>query len=445
MRQRLFVGIVIGMFICLAMQAKAVEFQPLGFEASSMGGAGVAVSKGSFAPYYNPALLAEHRYEAEFSLAGAFGVREIDLVDHIDALANIDIDEAINRFETLVPDPLNPPASLPSDLQSDFQTITNELTALSMRNGIQLMPAISFGAQINRIGIGAYGVSEGSAYAVIDPNRLDIIISIEDGVDTYYVEYDEGTNAIVNVYINDPTEYEARSFEYAIRQGLTYLKLTGLAYMEIPISYGYQLSTDFGKLDVGASLKIMPGYTYDYAIDIDTRSDNLSDELDNAKKKDTAFGIDVGLLYKPEAFSNLSVGLVGKNLNTPTFETSTGGKFEVEPQIRAGMAYDVLGDRITLALDADLTKNETFIPNYYSRFMGGGVNFHPFSWLSLRGGFMQNVSENDEGLIYTCGFSIGTKWLQLDMAGQLSDKKGKFEGDEIPRYTRVQASLVSRW
>ncbi len=443
MKQRLVVGMVVGVFMCLAVQAKAVEFQPLGFEASSMGGAGVASSKGSLAPYYNPALLAEHRYGAEFSLAGAFGVREINLVDHIDRLADIDITETINTFSLYV-DPAVPLPS-PDDVRNtlnDLETISNELRALSYRNGIQLMPSVTFGAQVKRVGVGAYGISEGSAYAVIDPNRLDIIIAIEDNGTTYYVEYDMANDTID--YVNQ-SEYESRSFEYAISQGLTYLKLTGLAYMEIPISYGHQFSTDFGKLNVGASVKIMPGYTYDYSIDIDTRSDNLSDELDNAKKEDTAFGIDVGFLFKPDAFSNLSVGLVGKNLNTPTFDTATGGEFEVDPQIRAGMAYDVLGDRITLALDADLTENETFIPNYDSRFVGGGVNFHPFSWLSLRAGLMQNMSESDEGLVFTSGFSIGIKWLQLDVAGQLSDKKGKFEGEEIPRYARVQASLISRW
>ena len=58
---------------------------------------------------------------------------------------------------------------------------------------------------------------------------------------------------------------------------------------------------------------------------------------------------------------------------------------------------------------------------------------------------MENISESDEGIIYTGGFSLGTKWIQLDVAGQLSSKKGEFEGEEIPRYARVQVSLVSKW
>ena len=178
---------------------------------------------------------------------------------------------------------------------------------------------------------------------------------------------------------------------------------------------------------------------------MDSKSDNLSDELDNAKRKDTSFGVDVGFLYKPEIISNLAIGLVGKNLNTPKFGTASGGKMEIDPQVRAGFAYDLGGDRISFALDADLTENETFIPNYNSQFVGGGVNLHPFSWFSFRVGLMENISESDEGIIYTGGFSIGIKWLQLDVAAEMASKKGEFEGDEIPRYARVQVALVSKW
>ena len=56
MHQR-FVGfLVVVAAILLATPILAVEFQPIGFESASMGGAGVASARGSYAPYYNPAL-----------------------------------------------------------------------------------------------------------------------------------------------------------------------------------------------------------------------------------------------------------------------------------------------------------------------------------------------------------------------------------------------------
>ena len=73
----------------------------------------------------------------------------------------------------------------------------------------------------------------------------------------------------------------------------------------------------------------------------------------------------MGLLYKPPLLKSLSIGLVAKNLNTPEFDTASGNVLKADPLVRAGIAYDLLLDRLTLALDADLTKNETFIENYW--------------------------------------------------------------------------------
>ena len=58
---------------------------------------------------------------------------------------------------------------------------------------------------------------------------------------------------------------------------------------------------------------------------------------------------------------------------------------------------------------------------------------------------MKNTKEEYEGLIYTGGVSFGLKWLQVDVTGQMSAEQGEFDGEEIPRYARVQASIVSKW
>ncbi len=58
---------------------------------------------------------------------------------------------------------------------------------------------------------------------------------------------------------------------------------------------------------------------------------------------------------------------------------------------------------------------------------------------------MRNIQESDDGTIYTAGLGFGLKWIQLDITGQASDKKAEYEGDEIPRYLRVQVALVSKW
>ena len=66
--RNLKVFIIFVFCIFLSVSVYAAEFQPLGFEALSMGGAGVASSKGSYAAYYNPALLAVPRHKIEISI-----------------------------------------------------------------------------------------------------------------------------------------------------------------------------------------------------------------------------------------------------------------------------------------------------------------------------------------------------------------------------------------
>jgi hypothetical protein len=307
MYRRLLHFFVLVSSILIAIPTFAVEFQPLGFEASSMGGAGVASARGSYAPYYNPALLAEHKLGMQISISAGAGVREVNIVDQIDRMADIDIEGTLDRIASNAP--IN--GSNTQADQDNITTIKNDLSSLSGQNGLQLMPSANLGVQIGNFGFGAYGVSEATAHAVIDPNRLDVIVP--DGLGGYW-EYDEVLDAYTS---RTPAQYNANSLEYALDHGLTYLKLTGLAYLEVPIAYGRSFPTAWGKLNCGVSLKIMPAYTYDLNVKIDTESGDISGDLEDAEKQDTSFGVDFGLLYKPPILSNLSIGLVAKNLNTP--------------------------------------------------------------------------------------------------------------------------------
>ena len=58
---------------------------------------------------------------------------------------------------------------------------------------------------------------------------------------------------------------------------------------------------------------------------------------------------------------------------------------------------------------------------------------------------MSNMKESVEGTVLTGGLSLGVKWLQIDVAGQYSMKEGEFDGSKIPRYSKVQIALVSKW
>jgi len=441
MFRKLFLSVVVVIALTTATPSYAGEFQAIGFEAVSMGGAGVALARGSFAPYYNPALLAEHRNKTEVSLSAGIGLREISVADSIDKLADIDIEDTLDLIEQQIISSLPSLPSLGSDLVADIKAIRSELSSIPDTNGLQVMPTVSLGTQIGNFGFGFYGLSEATGHAVVDKDRLDIIIDTGNS-SVPYVKYNFVDDQLE---ISSPQDYQDHSLQYALDNGETYLDLTGLAYVEVPFAYGHRFSTKVGTIDVGGALKLMPGYTFEKKIKIDTESGDIDDELKDAEESDVSYGVDLGILYKPQKMPRLSIGLVGKNLNTPEFDTTSGATLKVEPQVRAGAAYDFLNDKVTVALDADLTKNETFIEDYYSQFIGGGIAYHPVNWFSLRAGAMRNLQESNDGTILTAGLGFGLKWLQLDISGQYSTEEGEYDGNSLPRYSRVEIALVSKW
>jgi hypothetical protein len=139
----------------------------------------------------------------------------------------------------------------------------------------------------------------------------------------------------------------------------------------------------------------------------------------------------------------LRIGLVGKYLNSPKFDFYDGSKYRIKPMVRTGIAIEAT-DYLTLAMDIDLTENSSSIKDYKSQYIGGGINFHQ-SWWSLRAGAMRNMVQDEEGLILTAGIGLGLKWFSFDLSAEASTKSGTYDGEEIPRYFKINAALISRW
>jgi hypothetical protein len=432
MKKLIFLAVLAATITFPVSLALGVEFAPIGSESISMGGAGVASAKGSYAPYYNPALLAEYKNNVEIGFAAGASVRDVDLAKQLDELSDFNIETS---FENIDQDPVK--------YVNDINSFINVLYSIPTENGLQVMPGINLGCQIKQFGIGMYTVSDATASAVVDPTHNQIIVKTDVPGGTVYTKYDPADP--LNPQPSNLNDYNAYSIQYALDNGLTYLDLTGLAYVEIPVSGGYQFDTKIGKIDVGGSIKVMPGYTLDKDIKIDTSSGDVSTDLRKDTKSSVSWGIDLGLLYKPPKLDNLSIGFVGKNLNTPQFKTASYDHLKVKPMARMGVAYGFLNDMLSVAIDADLTKNETYIPDYYSQYIGGGLNFQPISWFSIRAGLMQNIQESKEGLVITGGLGIGPKLFQLDLSAFGSTKKASYNGNSIPEYVKVQLGISSKW
>ena len=228
--------------------------------------------------------------------------------------------------------------------------------------------------------------------------------------------------------------------QYALDNNLTYININGIGLAEVPVSYATNIDLRGATLSVGVNLKYMQGITYKSLLSLGSDSDELGNSLTDNSKTTSTFGIDMGILVSSDA---VKVGLVGKNLNSPEFDYYDGTKYKLEPMFRGGVAIDFT-NWLTFAMDIDLTRNKTSIPDYKSQYIGGGIDFHQ-SWFSVRAGAMRNMLQDEEGTILTAGFGFGLKWLQLDVAAEASTKTGSYDGNEIPRYFKVNFALLSRW
>jgi hypothetical protein len=406
--------------------AYAMQFQTIGYKSVAMGGAAVANSTASTATYDNPALLAKAQYDVEISIGGGASFHDHGVGAAAQELDDSGFLDTLDRLE-------NNTASVTA---ADAANLFKGKDVIMGMDGasLEVAPQASFGAQIGNFGFGVFGSSDAVATAVVSQTH-DLVILQDAG--NYVQINSDGSTAL-----SDLATYQARSIEYAVNNGLTYLDVKAIGIAEIPVAYGHLFELSGGNLMVGGAVKYMHAFTYRENLRIDD-----SDSANNEKKDNTDgnFGIDLGVAYEPFFAKELTLGVVAKNLNKPEFSFVTGEKIEVKPMVRAGAAYNI-GDMLELAVDMDITKNETFVPGIKNQMLGGGVSFHPVSWFALRGGAMKNLASNDEaGVIYTAGLGFGLKWFQLDISGQMSGKTNTVEDTEYPRYAKVNVALISRW
>ncbi len=502
--------------VSLASSLYAYEMKPVGFKAVGMGGTGVASTRGSLSGYYNPALLRMSDYTTEVSFNIGARIRETNLIDPVDELSNINFDTTLDNIgdnavngnvessatisgttltlsdnstlavSTSVAAVLNALASGTTTTQTISGTTytftsngsgnytiykdgTNNLTTdqtnikravdiitkeIGTNNAFEASVNASFTAQISdAFALGVYGYGDGALRINIDSN-YDKLITRQTNNNSYvYYEYDyDNDKYIASNTAAAKTKYETESIEYANDNGINYVQVDTLMLVEVPVSYARAYDWKSGYWSFGINAKAMSLETSTQSVKLGTSADEADTGIDNytTTYKNT-FGIDLGLAYMPKG-SDLTVGLVGKNINSPSFkvDTSKTGRtadYEFDPYFRAGISYPIWNNNIEFALDVDLQKSETMIPGEDTQMVGAGIELHPASWFALRLGAMQDMASEkyDEGTILTAGVGFGLKWLQFDLSVMASTETGEYDGNEIPRYAAANLSLLSRW
>ena len=483
----------------MASSVYALEFQPIGTRQLGMGGVGVASTADATAQYYNPAIFGFFAKEGKrtlerkkfgFNAQGGLGLR-----------LNNDFGKSLDNLSKVNYDSLSRIADAGSNLnRSDYENavkLLSYLSEISDREGaITINGDAVVATRIKRFGVGAYGLVETSGKPTLDlenigfttttantpaQRRQDAINAIVSGttdnisnssISQTAQNYFGGNIAnlqqilqnagftpdqaidIINQaaehaiaagipsdYVNSAIELVADSVNASadgktIDKNESTVDTSGIGLAEVPITYGHPLTNSFA---VGLNVKFVRGMVYEQRIKIfNNDSKDVVEKIKDSYKESNNFAVDLGALYMPTNW--LKIGVVGKYLNSPKFDRPSGGKYTVKPQARVGIALNPF-ETLTIAADADITKNDTALPGYKSQNVGVGVEWDVLKFLALRGGAYRNIAQSDIGNIYTLGLGINLYLIRADIAAAFSGKKSKFNDKDFPSETRVQANL----
>ena len=191
------------------------------------------------------------------------------------------------------------------------------------------------------------------------------------------------------------------------------LALQGLEARQATFSYAYAFLDR--TLSVGITGKLIQGAAYNGTAPVTNGEVDVTDSLGKAKLS-TAFGIDVGAVYRPSSW--LRVGIVAKDINAPSFDTKTAGQqFKLEPQVRGGIAVNPW-DSLTVTADMDVTSNRTLTPGIKSQVLSVGAEQTIFSeMLAFRVGAFKNTADANSFITPTAGIGIRLFALRVDVGG----------------------------
>lgn len=392
-------------------QAVALPFTGVDARSLAMGGTGVASGSIVNASTFNPALLAMARNGEDFNLSVSFGAiarDEDDLIGAVDDLQATDgagndlvqqfgnavdaYDIAVNNSilagATTFADVNTAVASEAAALQASSASLTSALDNLSnkpLELGAELgvnisMPGDTFGMSVfaNSRGIAA-------GYATIDSADTGQITSI--------------VNTVTS--ITTFTDYTALNIADPFAGGTNLASsftLNGGVVTEVGVSMAMKV---FG-IAIGVTPKNVQIDTIE-----STSSVNTADtSIDNTGDSFSDVNFDVGVAVE---LGSLRIGAVGKNMIPQEYAlTGSSTKVVLEPQLRAGVAYDA--GWATFTVDQDLTENKGILSNAAldatstTQYTAMGVEFD-MALVQVRVGMRTDMTGNSEDVV-TAGIGI---------------------------------------
>ncbi|UZK04320.1 conjugal transfer protein TraF [Venatoribacter cucullus] len=222
------------------------------------------------------------------------------------------------------------------------------------------------------------------------------------------------------------------------------VQVVAVAIVDFGLSFSREFDIKGEKVAIGITPKLQKISTFHYADEIDGFDDVDEDTLKDTQQDYTRFNMDIGASYRFGGSGKWMVGVVGKNLLGGSFDYADvlvtpkdsdgningvpymleGGKVKLNPQFRAGVAYN--GDWTSIALDVDLVENDPVAFENATQYASLGVELDVFSFLQLRAGYRTNMSASDAN-VASVGLGLSPFGVHLDIAAMANPSKPEKE------------------
>lgn len=205
-----------------------------------------------------------------------------------------------------------------------------------------------------------------------------------------------------------------------IGQNQTGLSLVGLSAREARLAYGHGFFS--GVLEAGGAVRYVSGVTYFGrcgVVDDSCQGQDLSELIHDAFQENarttSKIAFDAGVRAN---FGILKVGVAGLSLNQPTFTVAnvvgSPGSVPLPRQIRGGAAVDALSF-LSVAVDGDLIKSDTLVPNVQSQQLSLGIEAR-IPLFAFRAGATYDFASVNPTWCYTAGVGFGIPLISIDLA-----------------------------
>ncbi|MAD46278.1 MAG: hypothetical protein CMI02_13085 [Oceanospirillaceae bacterium] len=210
-------------------------------------------------------------------------------------------------------------------------------------------------------------------------------------------------------------------------------EVVAVATVDLGLSFSREFNIAGEDIAIGITPKLQKIITYHYADEVDGFEDVEEDDLEDSKEEYSNFNLDIGASWRFGDSKNWMLGLVAKNLMGGEFDysdvtvtpkdsngnpnglpyTIEGGSVSLDPQYRAGVAYN--GDWVSAAIDVDLVENDPVAFETPTQFASFGAEFDVFKTLQLRAGYRTNLSSSGSD-VASVGLGFSPFGVHIDIA-----------------------------